>query len=1003
MPSRLTSPVFIGRQLELEAIAEALAGATGRAVQAVLVGGEAGIGKTRLIEECVHRARASGALAVVGGCVDSGDVSLPFAPIREALRDPGSGLLEPGRLANILGPRSADLGHIVDARQPETRSRDRVGMGVDSAQARFFEACLELFRALSRERPLLLVVEDLHWADRSTLGLLSYLVRGRQESPFVLLATYRSDELHRRHPLQPFLAELERSPATRRLELGQLDQHELFQLVEEIRGHEPDVNLVARIHARSDGNPFYAEELLAIESTDGDLSIGLRDALLATLGALSEPTQELLRIASVAGNRVSTRALAEVARRSPDDLAPNLREAVERHVLVPLEVADEETVAFRHSLIREVVYGELMPGERARLHADFAETLAKAEGAEPDAGQIAFHWYAAHDLPRALAASIEAAAAAEGLRAFADAQRDYERAIELWDRVPDVASRTGLDRIDVLERAARSAAMTDPPRAAALALEAIRSADGIADASRLGLLKERYGRYAWMAGDGFTALEACREAVGLVPAEAPTKARARVLASLGQILMITAHSQEAKSVCEDAVAVARAVGAADIEAHALCSLGVTNVYLGDLETGLGQLGAAQEIATSTRSIDESLRIRANLVDVLQHSGRLAESGAVAWESQVIAEANGLAATMGALILAEGALSSIRLGRWGEAMDMLDRARRQPLSGAPRLATEQRLALLEVGLGRHEAAAERLETLRPLTTRVKEAQLIAPLHEAAAEFALWRDRPIDARREIVDAFARLETDNAAFLTRLGPLFALGLRAEADLAILARAHRHAEEVEAAAAIGDRYLALLGGLREQVASDRPNFAGQAEAWWSISLAERSRLDGRSDAAAWRTAADAFGQIPMAYPRAYALWREAEAILATTRARSAAAASLQEADSIARELGAAPLSIVIRDLAGRADIHLTDTAAAAPAADAGEKSGESTLGLTVREQEVLVLVAEGRTNRQIAETLFITEGTAGVHVSNILSKLGVRGRTEAAALAHRVGLAGP
>jgi DNA-binding CsgD family transcriptional regulator/tetratricopeptide (TPR) repeat protein len=999
MPSRLTSPAFIGRQHELDVVAEALASVGTRGGQTLLVGGEAGIGKSRLVDESVNRARAGGVLALVGGCVDSGDVSIPFAPIREALRDPRAGLLEPGRLLELLGPAGAELGQLVDTGQSGSGTGDGVGVGADSTQARFFETCLALFRRLGRDQPVLLVVEDLHWADRSTLGLLSYLVRGREESPFVLLATFRSDELHRRHPLQPFLAEIERSPATRRLELPQFDAPELFQLVTEIRGREPDVSLVARIHARSDGNPFFAEELLAAESTDHDFPIGLRDALLARLAGLTEPTQQLLRIASVSGNRVTTRSLADVAGRQAVDLEGNLHEAVERHLLVPLEIGDEETIAFRHSLIREVVYGELLPGERARLHARFAETLASAGGGgSGEAGQIAFHWYAAHDLPRALEASIDAAASAERLRAFADAQREYERALELWDRVPGAASTTGLDRIDVLERAARAAAITVPPRAAALALEAIRLADGTIEPSRLGLLKERYGRYAWMAGDGVAALEACREAIGLVPAEPPTTARARVLASLGQILMITAHSEEAKSVCEEAIAAARAVGAVDIEAHALCSLGVTNVYLGDPETGLRELTAALELATSAGLIDESLRIRANQVDVLQHGGRLAEAGAAAWDSHALAEANGLGATIGALLLAEGALALIRLGDWCQAMDMLTRARREPLSGAPMLAVEQRLAILEVGLGRDAAAAERIEALRPLVGRIVEAQLIAPLTEAAAELALWQDRPIDARHEVAAAFARLSADNTAFLTRLGPLFALGLRAEADLAVVARARRRSEEVDACVAIADRYLAMLAGLRAQIAVGRPNFISQAEAWWAISMAERSRLDGESDVAAWRAAADAFGLIPMAYPRAYVLWREAEAILATTRARSAAASPLREASAIAAELGAAPLALAISDLASRAGLDLADVPTGTPA-----EPEDETLGLTSREREVLRLVAEGRTNRQIAETLFITEGTAGVHVSNILSKLGVRGRTEAAALAHRLGLTGP
>ena len=964
----------------------------------VLVGGEAGIGKTRLVEESIARARASGAFILVGACVEIGEVSLPFAPIREALRDPAAGLTSE-RLVELLGPVGAELGSLLDPPGPRMRADTRIGLGADSAQARFFEACLELFRLLGRDRQLLVVIEDIHWADRSTLGLLSYLVNRRQESPFALLATFRSDELHRRHPLQPFLASVERLPASLRLDLQRFGAGEVAEQVEAIRGGEPDPELVARIHERSDGNPFFSEELLALDTPDAELPARLRDVLLARVALLTDHAQDLLGVASVGGNRVATRVLASVATREPVDLQATLRETVERHILVPLEIGGEEWFAFRHSLVREAIYAELLPGERTRLHSRYAEALtSELHRNEPASAELAFHWFAAHDLPRALQASIEAAGAAERVHAFVDAQRDYERAIELWDRVPDAASRTGLDRIDVLERAARAAEVTVPPRAAAFMLEALGEADGRVDRTRLGLLRERYGRYAWLAGDDVAAIEACREAVRLVPAAPPTSARARVLASLGQILMITTQSTEAKLVCEEAVAVARAVGAVDIEAHALDSLGVTNVYLGDLETGLDQLGKALQIALASGAVDEAVRVQANRIHVLQHSARLADAGAAAWEAFAFTEANGLAGAIGVFILAEGALALLRCGRWPDAMEMFDRARRHPFTGdVAQLKLEEHLALLEVGLGRHDAAAERLERLRPLTRRAVESQLIAPLTEAAAELALWRGRPAEARREIETAFKRLAIDNTGYLSRVGPLLGLGIRAEADLAALARAHHRQDEIAACEAIANRQLEALEYLRNRAREGLPNFLSQAEAWWSIGRAERARLDGDGDPADWRAAADTFAQIPMPYQRAYALWRESEAVLATSRARTAAAVPLREANAIASELGSGPLAEEILGLARRARIDL-----AADAAGKHSDPAQETLGLTSREREVLRLVADGRTNRQIAEELFVTEGTAGVHVSNILAKLGVRGRTEAAALAHRLGLVG-
>jgi len=993
---RVSSPVFVGRRLELERINEAVQAAGQGQGRFLLLAGEAGVGKTRLAEEAVRRTREGGGLALLTGCLELGASGLPFAPIRESLRELAI-ILGSRRFHELLGPGRDELAGLVPQLEPAMSPDERIGVGVDSTQARFFEAYHDLLRRLGRTQPFLLVIEDLHWADRSTLDLLSYIAHARLDAPFVALGTFRSDELHRRHPLQPFLAALQRTRAVERLDVGRFDRSELAQQIESILGEPPEHELVNRVHARSDGNAFYAEELLAAGTAADWLPAGLRDVLLARLATLSDKTQELLRIMSAGGSRVATRVLAHVAAIAPGELRASLREAVEGHLLVPGEEDGEESFRFRHALVHEAVYGELLPGERSRLHTRYAEALASDERTDGrrDA-ELAYHWYAAHDLPRALGASIRAAASAERLHAAAEAHAEYERALDLWEQVPNAEATAGLDRIALLESAARTAALTIPPRAASLMLEAIREAKSEVDPTRLGLLTERYGRYAYMAGDGFAALEACREAVRLVPALPPTAARARVLASLGQILMITMTSDEAEVVCREAVDAARAVGAADLECHALNSLGATTVYRGDLEAGLALLDESREIALRLDLVDDAARGLSNRIDALCHSGRLQEAGEATLEAFAYAESQGLARVIGAHILGEGALAFLRLGRWGEARDMLERARRYDLAGVPQIFAEERLAILDVGQGRHSAAAARIARVRPTIDRAVEAQLIAPLAEAAAELALWQARPLDARAEIAAAFERLAADNSGYISRLGPLFGLGLRAEVELSAVARARHDAAAVSTSLAIADRYLHDLRALRDAASEGLPHFVGQAEAWLSASLAERSRLDGQNDPDAWQAAADAFGRIPMAYPRAYALWRQAEAMLAGSRNRTAPAGPLRDAQAISLELGAEPLLAEIRALAARARIEL-DVQAPAREPDTGEVDR---FGLTAREVEVLLLVAGGRTNREIAERLFITEGTAGTHVSNILSKLGVRGRTEAAALAHRLSL---
>ncbi len=998
MVSRVSSPVFVGRRSELGQASTALEGAVGGRSGLLLVAGEAGVGKTRFMEEVVQRAHDAGAMVLAGACVELGGSGVPFAPLTEALRTLAAGRSS-DELSGLLGPARAELVRLLPDMGPPVEPVERHDLGRDSAQARLFEALVGLLTRLARGHGLLFVVEDAHWADPSTLDLLAYLARNTQDAGIVLLVTFRTDELHRRHPLLPYLAELERGRSMQRIDLARFDRGELAEQIGAIGDGPVDPDLVEAIYGRSGGNPFFVEELLAVATPRQALPAVLRDVLLVRVAALSEPTQELLRRASAAGQRVSTRLLARVADRAEADLAGSLREAVERHILVAVDAGAEETFVFRHSLLQEAIYAELLPGERARLHGRFAEAIA---GDDPvmngaDAAELAYHWFASHDLPRALEASVRAGAEAQRMHALADAHAQLERALELWDRVPDAEGRTGLDRIGLLERAARAAAETMPPRAVALMREAVGLANDAADPTRLGLLMERLGRYLWNAGDGFAALEACREAVRLVPSDPPTLARARVTASLGQVLMVEAFWDEARPVCEEAVAVARRVDASEMEGHALNSLGVTVCYLGDFDGGTRDLREALAIGLQEDSAEDVARAYANLVDVLNNSAHLADAGDLARQGFAYAQEHGLARTYGVSCLCEGAMALQRMGRWGDAAVLVEQARRWQVPGVPEVFVLERLLLLDVAQGRHDEAAQRLERLRPLTERTVEAQWVAPLAEGAAELAIWRGRPLEARAEIRDALQRLPTDTPGYVSRTGPLYALGLRAEADVAALARARRATGELEESRAISERYLGAIRSLRDLVARGLPNFVSQAEAFWSTCEAEAARLDGRSDPGPWAAAAAAFGAIPMSYPRAYALFRQAEAILAKAGARSAAAGPLREAHAITVDLGAAPLRLEIERLAARGRMDLGGR----PPEPRLAPDALASLGLTTREREVLDLVAAGRTNRQIAAELFITEKTAGAHVSNILAKLDVHGRTEAAAVAHSLGLA--
>jgi DNA-binding CsgD family transcriptional regulator/tetratricopeptide (TPR) repeat protein len=995
--SRVSSPAFIGRQPELVRIAAALEGAGRGGPGLLLIGGEAGVGKTRLIQEATRGTRELDGRVLLGGCVELGGAGLPFAPITEALRSVFVGV-PTERARELLGPTTTELGRLLPELNIRVTPDSQHGIGRDSGQSRLFDEFLALLRRLAAEHPLLFVIENLHWADRSTLDLLAYITHGRGDARFVTLATFRSDELHRRHPLQPFLAEFQRARGTERVDLKRFDRSELADQVAAIRGIAVDADVIDRVYARSDGNPFYTEELLATDTPARDLPAQMRDVLLARVAMLTDGTQDLLRMASASGPRIATRVLARVADEDESDLSGRLREAVERHILVPVEDASEEVFAFRHALVQEAVYGELLPGERARLHARYGEVLAASTGggSGESATELAYHWFAVQDLGHALEASILAATEAERVRAFGDAYAHLERALEAWERVPDAEARTGLDRIGVLERTARAASEKAPPRAMALMLEAIRVAGGVIDPIRMGLLHEQLGRYAWNAGDGRAALAACREAVRLVPSEPPTIARARVTASLGQILVILLESPDRTAICEEAVRVARLVGAPDLESHALNSLGLARFYQGEVEVGLAHLRQALEIALRIGSVDDAARAHANLVDVLNHGGHLADAADSAEAGFAYFEANGAARFLGVASLCEGASALYRLGRWAEAGAMVDRARRYEIGGNAEIFIQERLALLDVGQGRHEVAEARLDRLRGLIERTVEGQWVAPMSEAAAELSLWQGQPAEARAEIVRAFERLRTDEPAYISRMGVLFALGLRAEADISILARARRMESDVADSRAIAERLLGQIRALHSAAIATFPGFVREAEAWLSVCAAEFARGGEDNDPILWAEAAAAFGAIPMAYQEACALWRLAEASLAARHPRSSAADALRRAHSIALVLGAVPLGHELEELAARSRIELQKPATEGPSVPAPADS----LGLTAREREVLGLVAAGLSNRQIGAKLFITESTAGVHVSHILAKLDVQSRTEAAAVARRLGL---
>jgi ATP/maltotriose-dependent transcriptional regulator MalT len=955
----------------------------------VLVGGESGVGKSRLITEFTRSAQDAGARVLEGACLDLGGAELPYAPIVAVLRTLAR---ETDRetLAELAGSGSDELALLL----PELPARGGSGEPADPlAQSRLFEALLGLLARLGHEQPVVLVVEDMHWADTSTRSFLAFLVRNARRERLLLVGTYRSDELHRRHPLRQFLAEIDRVPAVERLEVARFTRPELTEQLAGILDAPAEQRVVDELFEHSQGNAFFAEELLAAAGTGSGHGVPdtLRDVLTLRVEGLSSETQGLLRTAAAAGTTVGHRLLADAGGLEQDALQHALREAIEHNVLV--RDTERESYAFRHALLREALYDDLLPGERGDLHAALARALERdpslaAAGAAGSAAERAFHWSAAHELPAALAASIEAGVDAERVWAFAEANRELERAVELWERVPAADRPEGVSLVELVRRAAEAAHLAgQTERALGLARRALELIDPEDDPGSAGSLHERVGRYLLAHGEPLQALEEYRLAASILP-ETATAERARILAGEGHILMLEGDAEAARGPCEQAIAIARASGDTAVECNALNTLGAAVGALGGREQGIALLEEAKRLADELGAADELARSCVNLGQILDEDERSEEAVAVTlegWErlhDQSSATAPLLAGETGARL--------DRLGRWDEAAALLAEVADTGATSVPGSVAVSVLAQLETRRGDLDAAVTHLEQAQRAASGG--AEMYSSLfREAAATVALAQGRAEDVRGILTFG----EEAAPGYPVFMLAEYALALEAEAELAARARAgHDDAGEGEAL----ERVAVLLRHTRALSDPERWTLGEPPlEALLQAELCELEAARARREAApdGWAEYASRCEHGHRPFRAAYARLREAEAALVAGTARTRVAEALSHGHALTVGLGARPLREEIEELARRARVVLSAEPAAEPTLEP-----DAPFGLTARELDVLLLLAEGKTNREIGAALFMSPKTASVHVSHILGKLGVRSRVEAAGVAHRLGL---
>ncbi|MFD8964120.1 AAA family ATPase [Streptomyces sp. NPDC059568] len=1005
--TRSLSPVFVGRAGELTVLTQALARATAGEPQALLIAGEAGVGKTRLVEELLRLACERKAVVAVGGCVEIGADGLPFAPFSTALRSLRRQL--PDELAAAAEGQEAELARIL----PELGRSDRGALGEDGT-ARLFELTARLLERLAADRTVVLVLEDLHWADASTRHLLAYLFRALRRGRLVVLATYRADDIHRRHPLRPLLAELDRLRSVRRIELSRFTRAEVRRQLTGILAAEPDPALLDQIFERSDGNAFFVEELAcSIGAGCGGtgLSDSLRDLLLVRVEALPEDAQRVARIVAEGGTTVEYPLLLAVGRLTEDDLIEALRAAVGANILLP--TADGDGYRFRHSLVREAVSDDLLPGERSRLNRRYAEVLEADPSlvrADERTTRLASHWYHAHEVAKALPAVLRASVEARQRYAYSEQLRLLERAMELWDDAPgsvrgtlrppddadtevyplcgrDPAPLTYLDLMAEATVAARLGGERE--RAYAIAKKAVRALDG-EDNEKDPL------RAAWFwiqrskmmqeltRGDGWQELATAQE---LVRGLQPSAVHAEVLSSVAAWGALHRPGPDSLVAANRAVEYARLVGAEHTELHARLTRGWLTADAGGVEEGIAEMYEVRDRADELGAAGVLSRASINLPSTLESMGRSEEAVATADWGIAVTHRRGLADTE-AWVRGNQAQSLYSLGRWSEADATLDIADGLAHAHTARGVVAVRRAELALTRGDFDEARRQVELTRALmgTHDPQPQHFITPARLMMA-IAARRGQLADARAE----FERITEQGFPPGTQRYalPLLCVAAAMEAD----ARGLPGSEAGRAAV------LATVRSLAKRL----PTLVPVWRAYGLLLDAELARAAGTGTPEHWARVVAAFEETGRPYELALARLRRASALLDAHADRAAAADLLVLAHTTARRLGARPLAEDIALVAGRARISLSAASDGAPERGALTEPGPDaarSLGLTPREQDVLRLVAAGHSNRRIAEELYISPKTASVHVSNILAKLGVSGRTEAAALSHRLQL---
>jgi DNA-binding CsgD family transcriptional regulator len=981
------SEAFIGREYELSRLRAAL----GDRTRLVLVVGEAGIGKTRFVGAGLARAAAGGMSVISGGCLPLAE-KLPLLPVADAL----------GELTRLEGgaPFEAALEAAPAYVRPEV-ARLLPGLSASELVAgetaegwryeRLFAGMAELLDEVARRSPVAVLIEDVHWADTATLDFLTYQTRAGQAGVVTAVVTCRSDEVPLDAPVADWLTNVRRNVAVEEIRLGPLSYAQVAEQVSELVGRPVPVGLAEEVYARAEGHPFFTEQLVAAAVTDSGrpaqpvpLPARLAELLIARVGRYGTDAHAVLNALAVAGRPLTEELLGEVTGLDPRTLGSVLRELTAAQLLAALAL---EGHRLRHELLGEALAAQLLPGERLSLHECIANAL-QLTGDESLAAEAAGHWAAAGRAREELQARLTAAKAAERVYAYADAAAHWQRAIELYDAHPDVDLEGGIDIPHMYIRGVDALnASGETVRAGAIADEAYCRFADHPDRAIAALVHFRAGEYREYLDSPSAGLPLMKEALRLFESTPPSAEHARAWYWYAHSLLHDEgrHAGEILAAQSRALGLAEKAGAAALIPRILGEQALRSFDRGEVEEGFRLLAQARSVPGGSRDALAVLWLDAIESAALLTLGQLAAATGVALRGVEAVKRSGLQTLLQTNILIGNAVAGLLgRGRTEEAARLIDS---HTTAAWSHTQLDHWRAEIDLVQGKVEDAAQRLRLIQ----RAPGPDNARQLGELVAEATVWAGQPNEALERVQRLLERLaDTDWVIFC---GWLLAVGIRACADLAEQARARRDDQPARAALAAANELASWVEKERNVPFTDHPFVAAipATRATWS---AERRRAAGASDPSEWVVAANRWDALGYRHRAGYCLWRQAEAQLAAGDQPSAAAPAVRAAAVAA--VGHVPLLAEIRALARRARIPLD-----VPSTTASPVSQASTLyGLTERELDVLRLLTHGRSNAEIATELFISPRTAGVHVTNILRKLGVSNRVQAAALAERAGL---